>query len=123
MLMGMKPDDVHVMFVMGAGCYGLNGAGTITSERVLTHNLRSLFWTGPLRSPERLQNTFAHESIMDEVAASVGADPVAFRLKHLSDPRLIEVVRKAAQAAKWDARPSPQPAARRSGVARGRGIS
>ena len=44
------------------------GTGNIKSERVLTHNLRSQFWTGPLRSPERLQNTFAHESIMDEVA-------------------------------------------------------
>jgi len=90
---------------------------------VLTHNLRSHFWTGPLRSPERLQNTFAHESIMDEVASAVGADPVAFRLKHLSDPRLIEVVRKAAEAAKWDARPSPQKTAKRTGVVRGRGFS
>ena len=99
------------------------GTGNVTSERVLTHNLRSHFWTGPLRSPERLQNTFAHESILDEVASSVGADPVAFRLKHLSDPRLIEVVRKAAETAKWDARPSPQKALTRTGVARGRGFS
>ena len=99
------------------------GTGTITSERVLTHNLRSQFWTGPLRSPERLQNTFAHESIMDEVASAVGADPVAFRLKHLSDPRLVAVVKAAAQGAKWDARPSPQRAAKKTGVARGRGFS
>ena len=99
------------------------GTGTVTSERVLTHNLRSYFWTGPLRSPERLQNTFAHESILDEVASAVGADPVAFRLKHLSDPRLIAVVRKAAEAAKWDTRTSPQKALKRTGVARGRGIS
>jgi CO/xanthine dehydrogenase Mo-binding subunit len=99
------------------------GTGNIKSERVLTHNLRSQFWTGPLRSPERLQNTFAHESIMDEVASSVGADPVAFRLKHLSDPRLIAVVKAAADAAKWDARSSPQRAARKTGVARGRGFS
>jgi nicotinate dehydrogenase subunit B len=99
------------------------GTGTIASERVLSHNLRSLFWTGPLRSPERLQNSFAHESIMDEVAASVGADPVAFRLKHLSDPRLAECVRSAAKAANWVARPSPQKAIRKTGVARGRGMS
>jgi CO/xanthine dehydrogenase Mo-binding subunit len=99
------------------------GTGNVPSERVLTHNLRSYFWTGPLRSPERLQNTFAHESILDEVASAVGADPVAFRLKHLSDPRLIDVVRKAADAAKWDARPSPQKVLKRGGVARGRGMS
>ncbi len=99
------------------------GTGTVASERVLTHNLRSPFWTGPLRSPERLQNTFAHESIMDEVASAVGADPVAFRLKHLSDPRLIAVVKAAADAAKWSARPSPQRPAKKTGVARGRGFS
>jgi CO/xanthine dehydrogenase Mo-binding subunit len=99
------------------------GTGTISSERVLSHNLRSHFWTGPLRSPERLQNSFAHESIMDEVASAVGADPVAYRLKHLSDPRLVAVVSAAAQAAKWDARPSPKPAIRKTGVASGRGIS
>ena len=99
------------------------GTGNVTSERVLTHNLRSYFWTGPLRSPERLQNTFAHESMLDEVASAVGADPVAFRLKHLSDPRLIAVVRKAAETAKWDARPSPKKGSVRTGVARGRGFS
>jgi CO/xanthine dehydrogenase Mo-binding subunit len=99
------------------------GTGNIRSERVLTHNLRSQFWTGPLRSPERLQNTFAHESIMDEAAFAVGADPVAFRLKHLSDPRLVAVVKAAAAAAKWDARPSPVRTASKTGIARGRGFS
>jgi len=99
------------------------GTGTVTSERVLSHNLRSHFWTGPLRSPERLQNSFAHESIMDEVASAVGADPVAFRLKHLSDSRLVEVVKAAAKASSWDARPSPQKTIRKTGVVRGRGIS
>ncbi len=102
------------------------GTGTVKSERALTHNLRSPFWTGPLRSPERLQNTFAHESMMDEVASIVGADPVALRLKHLSDPRLVAVVKAAADAAKWDARPSPQSSQggiKRTGVVRGRGFS
>jgi len=99
------------------------GTGTIASERVLSHNLRSHFWTGPLRSPERLQNSFAHESIMDEVASAVGADPVAFRLRHLSDRRLIDVVTAAAKAADWKSRPSPQKAIRKTGVARGRGVS
>ena len=39
----------------------------------------SPFFTGPLRSPARLQNTFAHESFMDELAAAVKADPVEYR--------------------------------------------
>ena len=46
---------------------------------------------------------------MDEVAARVKADPVAYRLRHLSDPRLMDVSTAAAKAASWEARPSPQP--------------
>jgi CO/xanthine dehydrogenase Mo-binding subunit len=99
------------------------GTGTITSERVLTHTIRSPFFTGPLRSPARLQNTFAHESFIDELAAQVKADPVEYRLRHLSDPRLKEVVAAAAKAARWDPRPSPKPDRARSGIAAGRGIA
>jgi CO/xanthine dehydrogenase Mo-binding subunit len=99
------------------------GTGTVRSQRVLTHDVRSPFFTGPLRSPSRLQNTFAHESFVDEAAALVKADPVEYRLRHLSDPRLMGVVRAAAQAANWDTRPSPRPAIRRAGVSTGRGMS
>ena len=115
--------NIAPSYVAGSVGGRRGGTGNIASERVLTHNLKSYFWTGPLRSPERLQNTFAHESIMDEVASAIGADPVAFRLKHLSDPRLIDVVKAAANAAKWEARPSPQRAATKTGVVRGRGFS
>jgi CO/xanthine dehydrogenase Mo-binding subunit len=111
-------------YVSGRVARHAGGAGTIASERVLTHTVRSPFFTGPLRSPSRLQNTFAHESFLDEIAAHVKADPVAYRLRHLSDPRLKEVVAAAAKAAGWAARPSPGPdASKRSGVARGRGFS
>jgi CO/xanthine dehydrogenase Mo-binding subunit len=103
--------------------YYRGGTGTVSSVRVLTHNIRSPFFTGPLRSPERLQNTFAHESFMDEIATAVAADPVAHRLKHLSDARLIDVVKAAAKAANWDTRPSPKSGNRRTGIASGRGIS
>jgi CO/xanthine dehydrogenase Mo-binding subunit len=99
------------------------GTGRIRSERVLIHDVQSPLFTGPLRSPARLQNTFAHESFIDEVAAQVKADPVEYRLRHLSDPRLIDVVKAAAKAANWETRPSPRAALRRTGVASGRGIS
>src|SRR5262249_30988906 len=75
----------YVVGCVGAQC---GGTGTVKSERVLSHTVRSPFFTGPLRSPSRLQNTFAHESLMDEIAARVKADPLAFRLRHLSDARL-----------------------------------
>lgn len=108
------------------GCVGgsCGGTGSVKSERVLTHTIASPFFTGPLRSPSRLQNTFAHESFMDELAAGAKADPVEYRLRHLRDPRLIDVVRAAAKAADWQARPSPGPgASSRTGTARGRGFA
>src|SRR4029079_10620455 len=83
------------------------GTGNIRSERVLTHDVQSPFFTGPLRSPARLQNTFAHESFLDEIAFEVKADPVEYRLRHLADTRLIDVVKGAARAANWETRPSP----------------
>jgi CO/xanthine dehydrogenase Mo-binding subunit len=108
-----------------AGAVGgqARGTGTIKSERSLLHNVRSPFYTAPLRSPARLQNTFAHESFMDELAARAKADPVSFRLRHLSDPRLRDVVTEGAKAFKWDARPSPRAGIRKAGMATGRGMS
>ena len=107
------------------GCVGTvcRGTGTVKSERVLSHRVVSPFFTGPLRAPERFQNTFAHESFMDEIAAAAKADPVEFRLRHLRDERLRTVVRAAAEAAKWDARPSPGTGAAVAAPARGRGIA
>ena len=109
----------------GSGCIGSScgGTGNIRSERVMTHTIESPFFTGPLRSPARLQNTFANESFIDEVAAAVNADPVQYRLRHLSDPRLIDVLNGAATAANWESRPSPRPGNRRTGVVAGRGIA
>jgi hypothetical protein len=108
-----------------AGCIGgkCGGAGTIRSERVLTHAVLSPFFTGPLRSPLRIQNTFAHECFMDELAARAKADPVDFRLQHLRDQRLTAVLKSASQAARWDKRLSPKANSRTSGDVSGRGVA
>jgi len=100
-----------------------NGTGTVTSERVLTHTVPSPFLTGPLRSPARLQNAFAQECFMDEIAAQVKADPVQYRLRHLSDQRLKDVITDAARQGNWDTRPSPKPGNPRTGIASGRGMA
>jgi CO/xanthine dehydrogenase Mo-binding subunit len=108
-----------------AGCVGggCGGGGTIRSERALTHTVRSPFFTGPLRSPLRIQNTFANECFMDELCEQAKADPVAFRLLHLQDSRIIGVLKAAARAANWKARPSPKNDFSRLKVASGRGIA
>ncbi len=109
----------------GAGVVGgtAGGTGTIRSERILSHTIESPFFTGPLRSPNRLQNTFANESFMDELAFAAKVDPVQFRLRHLSDPRLMGVLNAAAKLANWDTRPSPKAGNARTGIVTGRGVS
>ena len=110
-------------YVTGSVAGRRGGTGVVASERVLVHTVNSPFFTGPLRSPGRLQNTFAHECFMDEVAARIRVDPVDYRLRHIGDSRLADVVKAAAKAANWDARPSPKADNRRTGVVRGRGIA
>jgi nicotinate dehydrogenase subunit B len=77
-----------------------------------------------IRTPGRMQNTFANECFIDELAAAAGADPIEFRLKYLdpNDKRGIEVLNRVASLAKWEKRPSPK--GRQSGdVVSGRGVS
>ena len=80
-----------------------------------------------LRSLGAVANVTANESFMEELAALAGADAVEFRLRHLADPRAIEVIQRAATRAGWQARPSgPRssgvvPAA--DGTVTGRGIA
>jgi len=77
-----------------------------------------------IRTPGRMQNTFANESFIDELAAAAGMDPIEFRLGYLdpADQRGIEVLNRAAALARWETRPSPK--AKADGdILTGRGVS
>jgi nicotinate dehydrogenase subunit B len=106
----------------------------IKAQRVITHTGKMPFFHGPLRAPARIQNTFANESFIDELAHAAGQDPVAFRLKHLKDPsgptgltgelreRLTESLEEVAKLAKWQ----PKVAASKIGTGRyltGKGVA
>lgn len=101
---------------------GLDGEGSLTSWHFININsggaaLETPYRTGkshcrfvgsdtPLRqgsyrSLAASANTFARESFMDELAAVAGADPLAYRLKHLENPRLRTVLETAAQRFGW----------------------
>jgi nicotinate dehydrogenase subunit B len=69
----------------------------VIRHRLLTMPLR----TSSLRSLGAFLNVFAIESFMDELALAAGADPVAFRLAHLSDPRARRVIEEAAAMSGW----------------------
>jgi nicotinate dehydrogenase subunit B len=57
---------------------------------------------GPYRALASTANHFARESVIDELAHRLGADPLAFRLRHLDDERLAAVLRAAALRFGWD---------------------
>jgi CO/xanthine dehydrogenase Mo-binding subunit len=78
--------------------------------------------TSHLRDPVGPQIHFASESFMDELAAVLTIDPVAFRLQYLKDARDIAVVTAAAEKAAWQSRPSPRRDQGHSAHANGRGI-
>jgi len=69
----------------------------IVRHRLLAMPIR----TSSLRSLGAFLNVFAIESFMDELAAAAGADPVEFRLAHLTDPRGRRVIEQAAQMSGW----------------------
>lgn len=63
-----------------------------TASRIRTSSLRSL---------GAHLNVFAIESAMDELAAMAAADPLEFRLSHLTDDRCRAVLTGAAQMSGW----------------------
>ena len=97
---------------------------TLPNVRVNTRHVEKAFFrSSHLRSPGRIENTFANESFIDELAFAANADPAEYRLRYLKDPRAVAVIRKAMERAKWQTRAGVNPAAGRGDVVRGRGIS
>ena len=65
------------------------------------------FGTGPWRAPGAGTNVFARESQIDIMAAAAKIDPLELRLHNASDPRLIRVLKTAADAFGWKAAAGP----------------
>jgi CO/xanthine dehydrogenase Mo-binding subunit len=72
---------------------------------------------GSYRGLAATANFFARESHMDELAHQIGMDPLEFRLKNITDPRLRAVFETAAEKFGW--RKQPSSAERGFGIAGG----
>ncbi len=114
-----KPGNwVGFLFQNAAAPYAL------PNIRVNTRHIEKAFFrSAHLRSPGRIENSFANESFMDELAAEAKADPAEFRLKHIKDPRAIAVMKAAMKRANWQTRSGVNPVVASAEVAKGRGIS
>lgn len=89
----------------------------IPNVHVSKRILRDLpYRTSALRGLGAYANVFALETLMDDIAAEIGADPVQLRIDHLDDARAVAVICKAADMAGW-------PGAKRDGEGLGIGFA
>lgn len=75
------------------------------------------FGVGAWRAPGCNTNTYARELHINRLAAMAGVDPIEFRLRHLTEPRMIRVLKAAAEKFGW--KPGTGPSGRGFGVACG----
>ena len=122
--------------LVGADHAGLNSLGQLSPGGVINdlaipyaipnvkttaHRLESTpFKPSWIRSPGRMQNTFANECFLDEIAAATGADPLELRLQYLHDARGEELLERLAALSNWRQRPKPD---RRGEIVTGRGLA
>ncbi|CAN7159651.1 molybdopterin cofactor-binding domain-containing protein [Variovorax paradoxus] len=81
---------------------------SVDNLRVKVNDMAPIVRASWLRGVSALPNSFAHESYIDELATAAGVDPVQFRLRHLDDPRAVELVQATAQKAGWRMRTGPE---------------
>lgn len=78
-------------------------------QRTVNHFLpHSPLRASSLRGLGSYANVFAIESFVDELAHAAGADPVEFRLRHLTDGRARAVIESAAEKSDWRAEEGPR---------------
>jgi nicotinate dehydrogenase subunit B len=74
----------------------------VPRRRITGHRLQQVaLRSSSLRTLGAFTNVFAIESMIDELAATTGADPLEFRLAHLADERGRAVLEAAAERAGW----------------------
>lgn len=122
MQLGIAAEPVH-FFGVPSDHYGFASRElaweTIAPLLAQTSPLR----TAHLRAPQQPQIVFAHESFLDELAAAVGADPIEFRLRYMTDPRGSAVIKAATERFGWQKRHGGSPTNRTGDVLTGRGFA
>jgi len=96
--------DYHVFFAgnrSSENIYNVPNLRTVSRGSSCGGGGPHLFGTGAWRGPGSNSNIFARESHIDIMAAKAGVDPLEFRLKNLTDERMIRVVKAAAAKFGW----------------------
>jgi nicotinate dehydrogenase subunit B len=101
---------------INSGAAGIRSPYRIPHQRISYQPATSPLPQGSYRALAATANHFARESHMDELAREIGADPLAFRLRHLDDDRLVAVLLAAAEPLGWDQARRPAAARPTAGI-------
>jgi nicotinate dehydrogenase subunit B len=111
------PPPTPIPMPEGGGDRNSNPIYALPNARVVSHFVPEMpLRVSAMRALGAYLNVFAIESFIDELAIAAGADPVAFRLRHLADERARAVVQAAAERFDWGTPPRREPG-------RGRGFA
>jgi len=84
-----------------------NPSYDIANLHVVTHYTQEIVRAIYMRSVGGIQNVYAIECMMDDLAAKAGIDPIEFRLKHTASKRCRTVIETVARNAGWKASQKP----------------
>jgi CO/xanthine dehydrogenase Mo-binding subunit len=87
-----------------SGPSALDTPYAVPNKSVHYHETESPLRVGSYRGLAATANHFARESHMDELAAALGMDPLAFRLQNLQNDRIREVLHAAAERFGWSSK-------------------
>jgi isoquinoline 1-oxidoreductase len=84
-----------------SGPAGITTPYNVPNQLIQFHPVKSPLRQGSYRALAATANFFARESAMDELAHQLKIDPLEFRLKNLTQPRLRAVLEAAAEKFGW----------------------
>jgi isoquinoline 1-oxidoreductase len=115
---GVKRDGTLVAWDFhnyNSGGAALRTSYDVAARNEVFHQADTPLRQGSYRALAATANNFARETVMDELAAKVGMEPLTFRLRNLKDERMRAVLQAAAEKFGWSAF--------KSGNGRGAGIA
>jgi nicotinate dehydrogenase subunit B len=90
-----------------SGLAGIEPPYAIANQAVTYQPCESPLRSGSYRALAATANHFARESHIDELAHAAGQDPLAFRLRNLTDARVRATLEAAAERFGWGGAPPP----------------
>lgn len=85
-----------------SGGSGIETPYNVASRRIQFHASESPLRQGSYRGLAATANVFARESVMNDLAQELKMDPLAFRLRNLTEQRMKDVLEAAAKTFGWN---------------------